>query len=99
MVPILLRCGILTEVDLPCLALYCHTFSRWVEATEHVRAEGAVIDSYNGPVRSVWLRIATDAEAQMCKGMSMLGMTPTDRSRVSKAGGPVEKKDPWARLN
>jgi P27 family predicted phage terminase small subunit len=78
--------GLLTEIDGPALALYCQAWERWVEAEENLRKYGVVIKSPNNfPMPSPYLAIANQAMAQMIRLLAEFGMSPSSRSRVTKA--------------
>jgi len=82
-------CGILTNFDMVVLASYCHSFSRWVKATEQVKLEGEVITLPTGyKQQNPNLTIANKAEEMMIKAAVQMGMTPSSRSGVKR----VDKK-------
>lgn len=89
--------GVLTVMDAPALALYCEAFARWAQATAHVLKHGQVITSPTGMQKqSPYLLIANKAHDQMAKMLVEFGMTPSSRSRVSRAT-PMTK-NPFADL-
>lgn len=90
--------GVLTVIDAPALALYCESFARWKQATNHILKHGQVITSPTGVVKqSPYLLIASKAHDQMAKMLIEFGMTPSSRSRVTKVK-PGEQKNPFADL-
>ncbi|ACC76139.1 phage terminase small subunit P27 family [Paraburkholderia phymatum] len=87
--------GVLTSVDTTALALYCEAFARWRHATDQVTKYGSVVKTPNGfPVQSPFLAIANKAHEQMTKLLVEFGMTPSSRTRVSKA--PSDEPDEYA---
>lgn len=90
--------GVLTVMDAPALALYCEAFARWKQASDHVLKHGQVVKSPTGVLKqSPYLLIANKAHDQMAKMLIEFGMTPSSRSRVTKAK-PSENKNPFADL-
>lgn len=90
--------GVLTVIDAAALALYCEAFARWRAAMDHLRINGLVVTTPSGyPVQSPYLAIANKAHDQMAKLLIEFGMTPSSRSRVTKAK-PSENKNPFADL-
>jgi P27 family predicted phage terminase small subunit len=80
----LYRQGILTEVDVAVLAVYCQTWARWVHAENALAASGLLVKQRNGNLaQSPLLRISNRAMADMSRAAAEFGMTPSSRSRVS----------------
>lgn len=87
--------GVLTAIDAAALALYCEAFARWRHANEQVVKFGPVVKAPSGfPVQSPYLAIANKAHEQMTKLLVEFGMTPSSRSRVTKA--PGDEADAYA---
>lgn len=81
--PLLVRHGLLTDVNLDALAVYCQTWGVWKDAHAKLRQFGSVIKSKTGaPVPSPYLSIATTTLLQLKGLMLDLGMTPRSRSLV-----------------
>lgn len=75
--------AVATAWDADALAAYCAAYGRWVEAEEHMTANGTVVKSPNGyPIQNPYLAIANKAMEQMDRYGSKFGMTPADRTRV-----------------
>lgn len=88
--------GVLTQMDVAALALYCEAFARWKHANDQVVKCGPVIKAPSGfPVQSPFLAIANKAHEQMVKLLIEFGMTPSSRARVTKAETSGED-DPYA---
>jgi P27 family predicted phage terminase small subunit len=87
--------GVLTSLDSAALALYCEAFSRWMHANEQIAKFGPVVKAPSGfPVQSPFLAITNKAHEQMTKLLIEFGMTPSSRSRVTKA--PSGEQDQYA---
>ncbi len=79
----LLTFGLVTEIDVAALAVYCQAWGRWVEAEEALRQYGVVIKSPSGfPMQSPFLAVANKALEQMRSFLVEFGMTPATRMRV-----------------
>jgi len=88
--PRLHRVGLLTEVDLDALTLYCATFARWKAAERHLQAHGltVMVGKKKQPIVSPYLVISMKAQAQCRALLIEFGLTPVSRARVH-----VPKKD------
>ena len=91
----LLSAGLLTNLDVFALQMYCEAFARWSHANEQIQKYGPVVKTPNGfPTQSPFLQIANKAFDQMKGMLTEFGMTPSSRSKVH--AGEVDKpKDPW----
>jgi P27 family predicted phage terminase small subunit len=97
--PILVRNGLLTEMDLDALTAYCHAWCVWKDANAKIRQFGMVIKSPSGyPIPSPYLPIANKAMLQMKGLMSDFGMTPSARTHVSRAKDPAAPANPLQRF-
>jgi P27 family predicted phage terminase small subunit len=84
--PRLQRVGLLTEVDLDALTLYCATFARWKAAERELQQHGVMVTvgKKKKPTTRVspYLMISMKAQ-QQCRALLMeFGLTPVSRSRV-----------------
>jgi P27 family predicted phage terminase small subunit len=78
------RLGILTEVDVPALALCCQAYGRWVDAEKQLGKTGMVIKTTNGNlVNSPYLNIANTAMRDCYNYLREFGMTPSSRTKVT----------------
>lgn len=85
--PMLIRNGLLTEMDVDALTAYCQAYSTWKEASQKIKLFGMVIKGPNEFVmQSPYLPIANKALATVRAFMVEFGMTPSARTRVSNAG-------------
>lgn len=83
--------GLLTEIDLPALEMYCQMYGRWVDAETKVREMGMIVKTNNGnPIQNPYLAIANRAAKDMKALLVEFGMTPSARSRVNVDTGPEE---------
>ena len=96
----LTRLGLLTELDVSQLALYCVAYSRWVTAEDKIREHGIIILSPDKrfPMQSPYLAIANKAMEQMQRAMLEFGMSPASRTKVSTATIPSAEDEKFARL-
>jgi P27 family predicted phage terminase small subunit len=86
--------GVLTSIDVHALALYCEAFARWRNALAEVARSGPVYTTPQGfAMQSPHLSIANKAQEQMTKLLIEFGMTPSSRTRVTKA--PKDEQDPF----
>lgn len=81
------RAGLVTEMDMAALAVYCQSYARWVGAEMKLKSfgeDGLVDETPSGYKQiSVWLQISNRAAEQMHKFMGEFGMSPSSRSRVT----------------
>ena len=76
--------GVLTSVDRALLAAYCQSWALWREAEDEVRKSGQVVKSTNGSTyMNPWLQAAISARKDMTKLAAELGMSPSNRSRMT----------------
>lgn len=91
----LAEAGVLTNMDVDALALYCEAFARYREAVTEIDDFGPITRTPSGfPVQSPWLQIANKAFEQMTKLLAEFGMTPSARSRVRSTKKP-DDGDEW----
>ena len=92
----LMDCGILTNIDVDALAVYCENYATWAEATKKLNRYGSVIKNKQGlPVLSPYFKVARNAFDQMKVLLSEFGMTPSSRTKV-KATQKEKPKDDWS---
>lgn len=94
---VLLRMGLLTEIDRAAFAGYCVSWSQWVQAIEKVQQLGQIIKAPSGfPIQNPYLAVANRALKNMHAMLIEFGLSPTSRSRVTTAGHhPQGAVDPW----
>ncbi len=75
--------GVMTEVDGDVLGVYCHAFERWMDAEDHLRAEGkTTFNAAGSPILSPWVTERNQAIADMKKFGQELGIGPAARTRI-----------------
>lgn len=75
--------GVLTVADRAALAVYCQTYSRWVEAEEKLASTPMLLKTPSGYVQqSPWLSVANKQMELMARYMGELGLTPVARARL-----------------
>lgn len=84
------------RVDGDAVAMYCMSWSRWLSAEAAVRQVGTVLKSADGGFyQNPYLHVANKAMEQLQKLGAVLGLTPSDRSRLKLCGQePAESDDP-----
>jgi P27 family predicted phage terminase small subunit len=88
--------GLLTELDVTALALYCQVYSRWVEAEKKLASLGMLIKTHNDlPMQSPYLSIANRCFDQLRAMLTEFGMTPSSRSRISAFPPEEQEDDPF----
>lgn len=93
--PLLADNGLLTVLDADALALYCRAFVQWREANDKLAKEGTVGKSRNGfPVISPYITVAQKAMITMRAMMTEFGLTPSARTRVSRATPKLDASNP-----
>lgn len=95
---LLLAAGLLTELDLSALALFCVAYSRHKDATDQLQEFGMLQRAPGSgfPMQSPYLAISNKAMDQMLKIQAEFGMTPSSRTRVRPTKPPA-KIDPLAK--
>lgn len=90
--------GIITNLDVHALALYCEAFARWKDANAKISKFGAVIKSPKGyPMTSPYFSISNKAFEQMKAILTEFGMTPSSRTRVASTKA-TKNDDPWENI-
>lgn len=85
--------GLLTEIDLDVLALYCTAWNNWRDAEEALRKYGATTKAQSGyEAVSPHVTRAKNHLAELIKLGGLLGLSPSARSRI-EAAPPEDRKD------
>ena len=80
------RLGLFTEIDGPALTGYCQAWSMHVRATRELHENGILIATPNGHIQtSPFWTMAMQALEMMRKYLAEFGMSPSARTRVTKA--------------
>ncbi len=79
--------GLLTDLDLNALAIYCVAYARWREAEKQIEEFGMLqlAPGSGYPMQSPYLQIVNKAIEQMTKIQAEFGMGPSSRTRVQPA--------------
>lgn len=98
--PILRRAGTLTEGDRGSLLALCQQWSRYLEANRNVATSGMVVRAPSGyPMPNPYIGIANKSLGNCARLWVELGLTPSARSRVSKAPFFEPPADPFAEFD
>lgn len=79
---LLVKLGLLTEVDRAALAGYCDAYATWITSAEKIQATGMVIVYKGLPMQSPWVAIHANAGKLMLRFLQEFGLSPSSRSRV-----------------
>jgi P27 family predicted phage terminase small subunit len=82
--PLLVKNGLLSELDLDALTAYCVAFTEWRRAAAQARRQTVVVGPNGFLMQSPYVLIAARSLALMRSLMSDFGMTPSARARVTK---------------
>ena len=83
LVPRLLKCRVLTEIDAATLEGACRAYARYREAEAAIAKDGAVQCDHNGVLRkSPWVAISHESLGDYFKASALLGLSPADRARL-----------------
>jgi P27 family predicted phage terminase small subunit len=75
--------GLLTNLDLDQLAMYCSAYSRWLTALTQLRQKLIVMSPNEYPMLSPYLSIEREAISTMQKCSAEFGMSPASRTRIN----------------
>ncbi len=92
---------LLKATDVGVLASYCIAYSRWVAAERKIAAEGTVIKMTGSQGQEKWVKhpalmVSSEAQKQMLRAGSLLGLNPVDRNKISAS--PKQQANPFATL-
>lgn len=92
---LMVESGLISELDYDSLCIYMSLWKRWQKAEAEVRKTGLVIKAPNGWFqKSPWYEIATQCQRDMRPFLSMFGLSPAARSKLS-IPEPEEADDKW----
>lgn len=98
--PLLLKLGLLSQLDMASIAAYCQVYDRWRKAETKVRRHGEliVINSMGYLQQNPWLNIANKSLDQMKVFYAEFGLTPSARTKLrvmtSIIDRPQDHRDP-----
>lgn len=88
--PLLRHCRLITEAERGSLIALCQQWSRYLEATDKVRALGMIIKKPKGvPFPNPYLTIADKALAHCQRLWMELGLTPSGRTKLTALPDPA----------
>lgn len=86
--PAMHRLGILTPADPAFFVAYCEAFGSYTRANRKLREQGELVLNAAGlPVRNPWLRVRSDAAAEMRQFGAEFGLSPAIRARFTIGAG------------
>ena len=95
---ILYGIGLLSDMDMAALALYCQSWGKIVEFEEILIKEGKTYIAANGDIRtSPYVSMLNKSYEYVYKFLTEFGMSPASRSKVS-AKKKKTTKDPFAQF-
>lgn len=95
---------VMTRMDTDALAMYCETYTQWIDAMTDVKENGMLIEIekeskigvvYTAMEVNAHVKIAAKAFDQLRLMLAEFGMTPASRTRVAIASKDEEAPDPW----
>jgi len=99
------KANVMTHLDADALAMYCETFSLWMDAAADVQDRGMLLEFekeskaglvYTAVEVNPHVKIAAKAFDQLRLMMIEFGMTPSSRTRVSTVPSGKKEPDPWS---
>jgi P27 family predicted phage terminase small subunit len=99
-VPILRRCGLVSQTERSALVALCQQWAIYLEAQAKVRSLGMIITKGNGlPATNPHFAVADRALKQCQKLWSELGLTASSRSRIAALPeAEPQEQSKWAGL-
>jgi P27 family predicted phage terminase small subunit len=95
MAEMLVRRGVMTELDAGALARYAVAWCRWVDAEAEIKKRGLVVKtSADFVIQNPFLAVANKCMNQMAQIESEFGLTPSSRSRI-RMEEPNDTIDPF----
>jgi len=83
LLPRLIACKVLTEIDGSALESACRSYELYRQSAAMVAKDGPVQCDHNGVLRkSPWVVLMHDALADYLKCSAVLGLSPADRARL-----------------
>lgn len=90
--------GLITNLDVVALTMYCEAYATWRHASKQIQKYGTVVKAEKSgfPMQSPYLAIANRAFDQMKGMLTEFGMTPSSRTRVNASPAKASKKNKFA---
>ena len=77
--------GLLSSVDVACLAAYCSSYAMWRRASEEL--ESLTVETQAGDLRRhPLIKVVADAASDMVRYAGEFGLTPVARTRITSIG-------------
>ena len=76
------KINLLDNMDLSVLAIYADNYSRYIDASEHLQADGSTVMGANNLIPSPYIAIADKCANTIFKCSAKLGLATTDRLRL-----------------
>ena len=93
------KLGLLTDMDMVALALYCQAWGRIVKYEKIVAEKGELYKTQNGNIQlspAMW--VVNKAYEQVHKFLTEFGMSPASRPKVSAEKQGEKAEDPFEKL-
>ncbi|QXE85985.1 phage terminase small subunit P27 family [Geomonas nitrogeniifigens] len=92
--PLLDEMGIISDLDLSALAMYCQAYGRHIEAERKILETGLLDTTSNGnTIQSPLVGISNHSMEIARKLLATFGMTPADRSKVNAVPRQPDKPE------
>jgi P27 family predicted phage terminase small subunit len=92
---LLVRHGVMTELDASALARYAVIWCRWIDMEAEVKRRGPIVKTESGNViQNPYLSVANRCLLQLGQLESEFGLSPSSRSRI-RAAVPADGDDPF----
>ena len=83
--------GLVEQIDMAVVAVYCSAWSQLCKAQGALAIEGhLLIDQRGAVVTSPWVKVATTARSQLIAACREMGLSPSSRATVKAGSPPVE---------
>lgn len=90
------KLGLITDIDMAALALYCQAWGRIVKYEKVISEEGELNKDGSNTSPAMW--IVNKSYEQVYKFLTEFGMSPASRSKVSAKKQTQKEADPWDKL-
>jgi len=96
--PELIRLGLLTNIDINALAVYCDAVAKYAEAAKRLDEEGIIVEYTNARgatnlVRSPWTQIASQYATIIRQFLSEFGLSPSARASLAIGNTKQRKQE------
>ncbi len=91
--PVLIRMGVLTQIDRDALAVYCEAVAHYQQAVEVIDRTAVLIRGQRGLVKNPAAQVARDQAAIIRAMARELGLTPSARAEMVHGGSSRQPGD------